>query len=300
MTRLKSRFAGAGDLDFNLDVFDGETASADNVVGAANTMPFMSERRLVIVRFADKMNAAALNEIAEYAEDPSPTTVLVLVMTKADKRTRLYKAVDKSGQVSEYAAPKRGEYPGLVVEMFEALGVRVSREAASVLVEAVGTDLARLSSEVDKVAAYVGPENDLGRDEVLDVVSRTAPVRIWALEDTLGARDLEASLRVTRELINQGESVFGLHALAVRYVRSLLAIKALAARGESQAAIASRARVQPWKVGALIRQASAFDEGELRAALAAAARSEAEMKTSPVETGLVFERWIATVCRATP
>ena len=70
-------------------------------------MPFMSERRLVIVRHAEKMSAAGQTVLAEYAEDPSPSTVLVLVASKADKRTRLYKAVEKTGQVSEYAAPKR-------------------------------------------------------------------------------------------------------------------------------------------------------------------------------------------------
>ncbi len=288
------------DLDFNLDVFDGETADADAVVAAANTMPFMSERRLVIVRGSDKMHTGALNVLASYVEDPSPGTVLVLVASKVDKRTRLYRSVEACGQVSEYAAPKRAEYPSIAADMFEALGVRVTREGADALVEAVGTDLARLSSEVDKIAAYIGPETALGREDILEVVSKTAAVFPWALNDAIGTRDVEACLRIESALLNQGETVYRLNAMAVRHIRNMLAVKALQARGMSQQAVATSARLAPWQVRNLVRQADRFDAAELIEALRSAARSEAEMKTSPVEPGLVFERWIAAVCRATP
>jgi DNA polymerase-3 subunit delta len=298
--RLRSRLAQAADLDFNLDVFDAESTTADDVVAAANTMPFMSERRLVVLRRADKFNATALNVLAEYAEDPSPSTVLVLVAAKVDKRTRLYKAVDKKGQVAEYAAPKRGEYPSLVQSMFKARGVEVSRDAAQALIGSVGSDLRRLSTEADKIVAFVGAEGTVDREQVVDIVANTAPVPIWALADALSARDLETCIRVSRTLEANGESPHRLQATGVRHVRGLLAAKALSGRGAPMGTMMSQLRMPDWKVRNTVRDANRFETTELIAALRAAARSEAEMKTSPVAPGLVLERWMATVCRATP
>ncbi len=80
---LKSSVAEVADLDFNLETFEGESASADDIVAACNTLPFVSERRLVIVRGVDKMSKDAAEALVRYAEDPSPTTILALVGQEA-------------------------------------------------------------------------------------------------------------------------------------------------------------------------------------------------------------------------
>jgi DNA polymerase-3 subunit delta len=298
--RLKARLAAVADLDFNLDVFDGETSAADDIVGAANTLPFMSERRLVIVRHVERMPASGQTIVAEYAEDPSPLTVLVLVATKIDKRTRLYKAVDKTGKVSEFVAPKRTEYPAHVAELFAARGMTVSWDAAAALVDAVGTDLAHLSSEVDKIVAYVGQDGVLGAEQIAEVVARTAPVSPFALMDAIGARELEAALRTGRILRDQGESPHRLLAMGVRHVRNMIAVSARTERGEDRRAVGGALRLLDWQVKSILRQSHHFESAELIGALGAAADAEAEMKTSPVDPGLVLERWMAAVCRATP
>jgi DNA polymerase-3 subunit delta len=298
--RLKARLAAVADLDFNLDVFDGEDSAADDIVAAANTLPFMSERRLVIVRHVERMSPSGQSIVAEYAEDPSPLTVLVLVASKVDKRTRLYKAVDKSGRVSEYKAPDRKEYPAHVIDLFAGRGVAVSWDAAAALVDTVGTDLAHLSSEVDKIVAYVGQDGVLGAEQVADVVARTAPVSPFALMDAIGARELEVSLRTGRILRDQGESPHRLLGMGVRHVRNLIAASSRAQRGENQATIGSALKLRDWQVRNILRQARHFETAELVGALGAASEAEAEMKTSPVDPGLVLERWIAAVCRATP
>ncbi len=136
--RLKSRFAAVGDLDYNLKTFDGETADGYEIVASANTLPFMSERLLVVVRKADRLKTDDLNVIADYAADPNPATSLVLVAKKIAKNMRVYKAIDALGGVAEYKPPSKREYPKTVVEMFAHHGKRVGIEGAEVLVRAVG------------------------------------------------------------------------------------------------------------------------------------------------------------------
>jgi DNA polymerase-3 subunit delta len=298
LERLKSRFGQAGDLDFNLQVFRGESARADEVVAACNTMPFMSERRLVIVKDADKLPKADLDVLASYAKSPSATTTLVLVAEKIDRRTSLYSAIDAGGGVAEYRAPKKSEYPTEVIQLFSAKGRTVGRDAAEALVTAVGHDLTRLSLEVDKVVAYAGDQRTLSRSDLEEVMSSTAATSVFEFVDALGSRDARAALQCVAELVSQGESVHGIHAMGVRRVRDLIAVQTLISRGlTASSAIAGALKRQEWQVRDYPRQARRFEAGELVSALRLAAAAEAEMKTSR-DSRLVLERWVLAVCGA--
>jgi DNA polymerase-3 subunit delta len=298
LERLKRRFSAAGDLDFNLQTFRGESARSDEVVAACNTMPFMSERRLVIVKNADKMAKPDLDVLAAYAKSPSETTTLVLVAEKIDRRTSLYSAIDARGGVAEYRAPKKSEYPAEVVQLFSAKGRTVGRDAAEALVTAVGHDLTRLSLEVDKVVAYAGDQRTLSRSDLEEVMSSTASTSVFEYVDALGSRDARAALQCVAELIGQGESVHGIHAIGVRRIRDLLAVQTVMSRGQTtSSAIAGVLKRQEWQVRDYPRQARRFGGGELVRALCLAAAAEAEMKTSR-DSRLVLERWVLAVCGA--
>ncbi len=298
LDRLKSRLSAVADLDFNLQTFRGEASKADEVLSACNTMPFMSERRLVIVRDVDKMGKADLDALAAYARAPAETTTLVLVAEKVDRRTGLYAAVEKLGGVAEYKAPRKSEYPSAVLEMFASHGRSVGRDAAETLVKAVGHDLGRLSIEVDKVIAFAGDQRTLSRNDIEEVMSTTASTSIFEFLDALGSRDARTTMRYANELLAQGESPNRIHAMAVMRVRDLVATQALANRGQASAAACATALRRPeWQVRDYPRQAGRFAPGELVGALRHAAAAEAEMKTSR-DSRLVLERWMLAVCGA--
>jgi DNA polymerase III subunit delta len=296
LARLKKRVGDVADLDFNFDTFEGESAQADDIVAASNTLPFLSERRLVVVKHVDKMNAEGWNALAAYAANPSPTTVLVLVATKLAKNTRLYKAVDKLGGIAEYAAPRKAEYPREVQRLFADRGKTIALDGAELLVEAVGYDLRRLSVEADKTVAFVGARGEVTRADIEQVASTTAPTSVFEFTDALANRDGRSALRLLADLLGDGESVYGLHALALRSLRDLIAARSVIERGSGSLGEVAKAVGRPdWMVKNLPRQARAFTSQELVDALRAAAAAEAQMKTSR-DPRLVFERWIVKVC----
>ena len=296
LARLKAKLSETADLDFNLQTFRADSAHADEVVAACNTIPFMSQRRLVIVRDVDKMSKGDIDVLADYARDPSETTTLVLVAEKADRRTSLFSAIDKLGGVAEYKAPKKSEFPSAVVEMFAARGRTIGREGAEALVSAVGNDLGRLSVEVDKVISFAGEARTLSRHDVEEVMSTTAATSVFELLDALGSRDARATLRDATKLLSQGESETYIHTMAVRRLRELVTAQALSARGQGGSGVLSETlHKQVWQVRDLPRQADRFRPGELVDALREAAQAEADMKTSR-DSRLVLERWLLSVC----
>ena len=284
------------DLSFNYESFEGESANVDDAIAAANTLPFASERRLVVVNHVDRMAKSAWDDLADYAADPSPTTVLVLTAAKFAKNLKLYKAVDNLGGVAEYAAPKKAEYPREVQSMFADRGKSASLDASETLVNAVGYDLRRLAAEVDKTVAYVGARPKVGREDVTQVVSTTAQTSVFELLEAFSDRDLRRSLGVLDRLIADGESIHGIQALTLRQLRDLIVARSLADRGQGSAReIAGVVGRPDWQLRNLPRQARNFTIEELVDALRAAAETEAKMKTSR-DPRLAFERWIVELC----
>ena len=293
---LKRNVGEVADLDFNMETFAGESADADEIVAACNTLPFASERRLVVVRAVDKMAKDGLDALVTYISNPSPTTILALVAKKMAKNTRLYKSVDKLGGLLEREGPKSYEWPKAVQDLFARKGRQVSADGAELLVNSVGKDLRRLSVEVDKAVAFTGDKATLSREDIEQVVSTTATASVFELNSALANRDCARALRLVDRLLGDGESIFGLHALALRQVRDLITARALIDRGESSTSALAKALGRPdWQIKNLPRQAAAFTSEELVDILRSAAVGEAEMKTSR-DARLVFERWIVKVC----
>mgnify|MGYP002796987890 CR=1 FL=1 len=125
MKRLRARLSAMGDLSFNDDSFDGETAEGADIVGACDTVPFASPVRLVEVRAADKLKKADAERLVSYLGAPNSSTVLALVAEKLAKNTRLYKAVAAHGKtaVIDCSLPKRYELPKMVRSMAVGHGV---------------------------------------------------------------------------------------------------------------------------------------------------------------------------------
>ncbi len=93
MKRLFARLSKMGDMSFNSETFSGLTCTGEEVITAANTLPFASEVRLVVVNDVDKLKKADSELLVAYLKEPCETTVLALEGQKVAKNTRLYKAV---------------------------------------------------------------------------------------------------------------------------------------------------------------------------------------------------------------
>lgn len=294
--RLRVRIAEVADLTFNYDAFDGESADAGEIIAAANTLPFASERRLVVVHNVDKMKAAGQAALAAYVADPSPMSCLVLVAGKMRKDSKLLKAVAAAGGAAEYKAPRKSEYPRWVVDLFADRGRALTRDAAETLVHSVGRDLRRLEIEAEKILAFAGERTDISREDVTAVVAETAPVSIFEFLDAVGARECGQALELLDDLLRGGEEIIRVHAMAVRHVRTLISVHALLERGADTGMMMREAGMSDWQLRNVIPQAQRFEPAELSAALRRAADVDARMKSGQGDPRLLFERWLVGVC----
>ena len=291
VNRLTERVAKLGDIDFNKESFNGASASAEEVLAACNMLPFMSEKRLVVVKDLDKGGKALAEALTAYLANPNESTVLACTASKLAKNTRLYKAfakLDKRAVVSCEPKDKR-ELPAQVQSFARSHGVEISPRAAQQLIAMVGESTVHLDTEIRKMAAALGRGALIDLPELERFVTATAEVKPWELVDALAERDATRALSLYVRM--PGQSVFGLLTMCVNRLRELLLAKELGAGS----ALAAELGVPEWRVRNHGRQAARFSERELERALVGAADLEQAMKSGSDQRA-AFTRWVLEVC----
>ncbi|MDD6738431.1 MAG: DNA polymerase III subunit delta [Coriobacteriaceae bacterium] len=291
VNRLTERVAKLGDIDFNKESFNGASASADEVVGACNMLPFMSEKRLVVVKDLDKAGKGLTDALVDYLANPSETTVLACTAAKLAKNTRIYKAfakLDKKAVVSCEPKAKR-DLPAQVQDFARSHSVDITPRAAAQLVDMVGESTVHLDTEIRKMAAALGRGAVIDLPELERFVTATAEVKPWELVDALCERDATRALSLYARM--PAQSVFGLLTMCVNRLRELLVAKELG----GGSALAAALGMPDWRVRNHGRWASRFTEAELEHALVSAADLELAMK-SGADQQSSFTRWVLELC----
>ena len=291
--RLRARLEEFGPLDFNLSQYEAERANFQEVVDACNVLPFATPFRLVIVSGIEKLSASDSGLLAEYALNPSPTTVLALVGESCAKSSKLYKAVVANGAVLDRKAPSKKELPSTVVALARQADLSMTPVVAQALINVAGENLSVLSLSLEKIKAYLGSRKKVEVADVGAVIAQTAEVRVWDFIGALFNRNAKEALLLLNNLIEvQGEHISRLSSLVTRQLRECLSARVLIDRGDKSAStLAATLKKQAWQAQALQRQAQKFSTRELREALVDLAQVQYASRTG-FDERLVFEKWI--------
>ncbi|MEG0071608.1 MAG: DNA polymerase III subunit delta [Raoultibacter sp.] len=291
--RLKKRLSALGDLAFNSEQFNGESATGVDIRSACNTIPFASEKRLVQVDAADKLKKADSEALVEYLKNPAHTTVLALIAPKLAKNTRLYKAVVAFGKtaVIDCTPLKRYELPRAVRSMAVSHGITMTEGAATSLIDQVGENTIALDNELKKIALSHRGGDAVSQHEVLALVARTAEVKPWEFVDAFSARNPKKCLWCLSRM--ESVSPHALLASCITRLRELITARALYERG-AQSSLATTLKMPDWRVKNHITWARGYTAAELRHALKEARDAEWSMKTGGVPEE-VFLEWVVRV-----
>jgi DNA polymerase-3 subunit delta len=248
---VRGLFADASERALGREVLEGDEIAVETAVRSAMTLPFMTRRRLVVVRRAQALAGRGTDALAAYARDPNPTTCLLLLadepLTASRERRSDHWLLSALPPAAVVALPSR---KGRALEDWlkqraAADGLVVTDEAARLLVQWVGEDGSRLLGEARKAALVGGPDNrKVGVNEVSAVVGEHRVSDVFELTRAVERRDLGLALRTLDRLLATEEPVF-LLALLTRGVRQALTVRDLAAAGQSAEQIARQMRPTP-------------------------------------------------------
>lgn len=293
--------------DFNYERFSGKDSktTVGRLLDAAKTLPAFAPRRLVVLTQADSLLPAKAEDANEaliaYAQNPSPTTTLVLAADgKFDARTKVYKALKKHGAVARFEEPTERTMPGLVADRAEELGLAIAADAKRALADAVGTDLIAMRSALENLSLYIGDRKKVERADVDAVVPSVAEEKIFDLVDAIvDGHQARVMAGLDTLLGAQREPALKLLALVARQYRLLVRARAELDAGTSPGALASKLGIPPFVVDRLVRQASAGAPDRFARGLVSIATTDWRLKggTRQVEDIRVFERLVLALTR---
>lgn len=285
--------------DFNLIILDAgiQQVDVDEVVTLLNTMPFMSDLRIVIIKDAHKLDKASSEQIIAYIADPSPTSVLALSCEKLAKNTRLYKAFNKLGSQSVIACDpiKRYQLPDFLVKSArERYTISLEPRAAELLVSRCGESARMLFNELEKLIEMHPDSLTITFAMVDTYVAQTAEVKPWDFLDALAERDISRALKLYQSMTSP--NLMGLYTLALSRVRELLTAQSLSDR-QMFGQLAQELGLQQWQVKNHQRWIRNYTGEELVALLRSAAICEQKLKSSSDKDG-AFVEWICLFARS--
>lgn len=185
-----------GEKAFNQIVMYGKDISAIQIVDESRQYPMMSAFRVVIVKEAQDLKN--LDVLANYLENPSPSTVLVLAFKykKLDKRLKILKLVASKGVLYESAKLYDNQLPGWIVDHCKSQQLTVDTKAAAMIAEYLGSDLAKITNEVTKLKHLLQGKSTITPEIVKAELGISKEYDVFDLQKALGTQNWEAANRM--------------------------------------------------------------------------------------------------------
>jgi DNA polymerase-3 subunit delta len=292
-------------VGFNDDKFVAAETAASTVVNAAQTAAMMARQRLVVVTGVERWDTKAkegkragpLDELANYAIDPMPSTVLVIVATKINGSRKLMRAAKKGGWLVSCQSPSQRELPGWIRNRCKTLGHPVAGQVAAALAELVGPELGPVADALERLSLYVGPGQAITEEALTEVVTRVRQETVWALVDALGARDVGAALRALEDAYDTRDGGLPLLGAVAWRVRQLLKFQAALLRGDSRDNAAKAAGVPPFRAGAVAQTLRGLSPRKLEGWLLLLAEADLALKGSRRGGSDVLATMLIAMCR---
>jgi DNA polymerase-3 subunit delta len=200
---------------------EGKEVAIADVLDELRTAPFLTDQRVVVVRDAEGFISKYRETLENYFEKPSGTGILVLTVSSWDARTRLAKRLPKVGTLIALTPPPRWELPKHLMQYTaDKYQVRLDRDAAEMLVESAGEELAQLYNEIDKLVLFARGEKTLRAEHVQALGGHQRIYGAFEVIDAVTAGNPGEAVRRLRNMFEEDRdaeySVVGAFAYHVR------------------------------------------------------------------------------------
>ncbi len=317
VTQLREKLAERDPAmaELNTSILDGRKLTPGELRHACDTIPFMADRRLVIVhgllgRLAASRRAKKggkqdsdeepawkrrfLSELGDYLPTLSKTTRLIFVEARvlpaSNPILKLAKAggEQKRAFVKAFALPKDGDLPNWIRRRTRDRQGEISHEAVVMLAALVGRDLRLLDQEIGKLLLYTDGQQITATD-VKTLVSRAREANIFDLVDSIGLCQTDRALRLLHLMLDDLAAPLYLLSMIARQVRILMQISELQGQGLAEREIATRLKLHPFVTKKVLAQVRNFDKAQLQEAHRRLVEADWSIKTGKTEDVLALD-----------
>jgi DNA polymerase-3 subunit delta len=230
-------------------LFEGQadSISASEMLDELRTLPFLTDKRVVLLRKADDFISQNRQLLEKYFDNPCATGRLIMTVSSWPKQTNLAKKLAKVGKLIAITQPKRSELPQRLINYAnDAHGKKLSMSTAVLLIELAGDELTRLYSEIDKLALFANTDKILTQKHIESLIGHNRLFNAFSVIDAVIAGNPGQAVECLRSMFAQDKSTeYTIVGAFAFHIRRMFEAKVLLNKGSRPGEIANRCRI--WK-----------------------------------------------------
>ncbi len=301
---LKEKYIEESFETLNYIAIDGKEVSFDNILNACETLPFMSSKKIVIIKDISEIIENGDNDLdntmASYVEGLD-NYLLLIIMDRSNnlkKTSKLYKTINKLGGVVDFSKLKGKDLNTWLETKLKKYSKKISNANLNYFIgESSYSDynstktLYDLENELLKVINYASG-NEILKEDIDIVLTKTLDTNIFNLLASINKKDSDSALKIFNEMYISNEPVQRILVMIIRQLRLMLGYKLYKERGYSEGDIQEKLGIKPYEFKKISKESYNFSEGQLKLALNHILELDIKQKTSSQDEKLALEMLI--------
>lgn len=274
--KLKKGILGNSD-EMNYSYFEGKTIDIGKIIEIAQTLPFFSNRRLIIIENSGlfKSQSNLVDEIKQFPD----TTYIIFLEKEIDKRNRLFKLVKELGKVSQMDGLDEASLKLWIGSLLQKEHKKIKNNTLLYFLEKTGSDMENISRELEKVICYAIDREVITETDIDAVCSVQITGKIFQMVDAIALGNQVKALELYNDLLILREKPLSILFLITRHFNILLHVKQLEKMQYYKTDISKKVGIPVFTVAKYITQAKNFSKKVLLEILEFCVETETAIKT---------------------
>ncbi|MEE8317384.1 MAG: DNA polymerase III subunit delta [Candidatus Omnitrophota bacterium] len=294
--KLKSGFLDPKTSDLNYSIFYGREKNFElsQMLDSLNTLPFLSKRRLCVLKDADSLHADGKRSILFYLRNPKQSSIFVIESPSPVIKGEFLLEVSRSAHLVYHRRLRDPAIDTWLIKKAGLSGKKISKEAIGTIKESLPNHLRVLFSNMDNVILYVGKRSLIARQDVEKVIGVSPSHTTFDLINSLEKKDAKKALRIFSSLKRDRKKETELLGLMAWNARMILRVKELLKikdRREMQRDLG----LSPRSFEQIVRHASGFRTDQISGLLNEILKADLDIKTG-TSPRAVIEGLILRIC----
>ncbi len=294
--KLKARFLNSQTKDLNYSVFYAreKNFNLDQMLDNLNTMPFLSKRRVVVLKDVDALPEPHKESILFYLEHQKENSVFVIESRSSFIKGKFLLEASKLAQLIYCRRLTDSAINAWLIKKAGFSGKKISMEAIKIIKESLPNDLRMISSNMDNIILYIGKRPLITARDVEKVIGISPSHTAFDLIRSLEKKDVRAALRIFAFLKKDRKRETELLGLMAWNARMIFRIKALL-KIKTKTEIQRDLGLNPKTFDQIVKHTSGFKQSEIVTLLDEILKSDLDIKTGMPSRGAI-ERLIVKMC----
>jgi DNA polymerase-3 subunit delta len=298
--QFKKRFIEGmiqGDDTMNYTYFEGKGIAVEAVIESADTMPFFSDCRLIILENSGFFKSGD-NPLVDYLKEVPETTRIIFIEDKISKNSKMYNAVKKYGSITELSYQKEDTLRRWISNRVSEEGKEMEPITIHYFLQKVGVGMENIHNELTKLFAYVGANTIITKSDIDEVCITQIEGKVFELTKAVAEKNSNRALELYYDLLDVKEPPMRILSLMAMEFRRINQVKELVRRGFNPGQIAGKSGINQYFIRDYIKREQRFTKESLRNILEEIAILDRSIKIGKISDRMAVEVFIVQTSSA--